>query len=130
MKKIVTFDYDYTLELPEVQDYARHLMAHGIDVRIVTSRWDELHLKETLKYPDNSDLYQTAMALHIPLEEIYFTNDHLKADYFDGVESVIWHLDNNLHEINAINLSQDSQVVGILLEDGWMEKCNELLNFE
>lgn len=128
--KICTFDYDNTLELPEVQDYARRLMAQGVDVRIVTSRCDELHLNDSLQHPNNSDLYQTALALHIPIYDIYFTNNQLKARYFEGVESVIWHLDNDIVEINAINDYQGIQVTGILLEEGWEHYCNKLLNFE
>jgi len=42
-KKIVTFDFDATLSRPDVQEYAKELIEKGIDVWVVTARYDDLH---------------------------------------------------------------------------------------
>ena len=40
---LVTFDFDGTLSRNDVQEYALELMSKGVDVWVVTSRYDELH---------------------------------------------------------------------------------------
>jgi len=39
----VSFDFDGTLEQKEVQEYAKQLLEEGIEVWVVTTRWDENH---------------------------------------------------------------------------------------
>jgi len=62
----VSFDFDGTLEQKEVQDYAKQLLEEGIEVWVVTTRWDENHKH---KYPHNAtldDLWEVVDKLGIP----------------------------------------------------------------
>lgn len=56
----VSFDFDSTLDKPYVQDYAQSLINRGIDVYVITSRYDELHKHRYLHNPTNEDLYKVA----------------------------------------------------------------------
>jgi len=49
----VSFDFDGTLEFKNVQDYAKQLLDEGVEVWVVTTRWDENHKH---KYPQNATL--------------------------------------------------------------------------
>jgi len=53
--KIVTFDFDSTLSQKIVQDFAKSLMLKGVDVYVLTSRYDELHRHRYPLNPTNED---------------------------------------------------------------------------
>jgi len=42
MKKVV-FDYDDTLSIPSIQEYAKMLIEKDVEVWIVTSRFDDVN---------------------------------------------------------------------------------------
>jgi hypothetical protein len=128
MKQIVTFDFDNTLSRKDVQDYARSLLSKGIEVWILTSRYDDLHRHKYLHKGTNDDLYSVAYELGIPKEKIRFTCMHNKSEYLHGT-NVIWHLDDDYIELNAIN--RETSVKGIsVIGFSYKQKCNKLLNLQ
>ena len=54
----VSFDFDGTLEFQDVQNYARTLMQSGVDVWVVTTRWDENHKHKYGLNPTLDDLWE------------------------------------------------------------------------
>ena len=82
----------------------------GIDVWILTSRYDELHKHRYSHNVTHDELYNIAHRLGIPKHNIRFTCMRDKAEYLYGT-NVIWHLDDDYVELNSIN--QDTKTVGI-----------------
>ena len=56
-QNIVTFDFDGTLSRADVQEYALELISKGVDVWVVTSRYDELQKHRYQINPTNDDLW-------------------------------------------------------------------------
>ena len=63
----ISFDFDSTLENPNIQNVAQVLKLHGNRVIVITSRW---------AHHDNSDLFEVTQRLGIT--EIFFTNGESK----------------------------------------------------
>ena len=105
MKK-VSFDFDDTLSYEEVQEYAKSLIEQGIDVHIVTSRYEDV-----TRYPFNisnhDDLNTVATKLGIDLDNIHFTNMENKYHFFQKNSDFIWHLDNDEVEISLMKWHKD-----------------------
>lgn len=131
-KLTCTFDYDGTLSRPDVQEYAKQLIDMGIDVSVVTSRYDELHIHGYKGQIDpsnwnNNDLWEVVDRLGIPRWKVYFTNMEWKSEYLMGT-NVIWHLDDNPKELFMIKNSR-IKTIGIQVVAGsWKRKCERLLN--
>lgn len=131
MSKIVSFDFDKTLSKPEVQRYAKRLIAKGIDVWVVTARYDDLHLH---LWPmshgwDNSDLWAVVDAVGIPRWKVRFMNMQGKYKFLFATR-VIWHLDDDPNELYEIEHC-DTTVQGIsVLDNDWKEKCDRLLGIK
>lgn len=125
----VSFDFDGTLEQKEVQDYAKQLLEEGIEVWVVTTRWDENHKH---KYPMNAtldDLWEVVDRLGIPRWRVRFTCMEWKFTYLKGTE-FIWHLDDNEDEYYKArqNCGKDCTVPMINVTSYyWKDKCEELL---
>lgn len=126
MRKIVTFDFDCTLSRKDVQDYAISLIKKGVDVYVLTSRYDELHKHRYKLNPTNEDLYKVTDRLGIERAKIRFQCMRPKAEYLFGT-NVIWHLDDDYIEVNEIN--RETNAIGIsVIGSGWKHKCNKLLD--
>ena len=82
----VSFDFDGTLSETHVQNYARELIERGIEVWIVTSRFEnaekyaEFFGTIGISY-DHKDLEEVTKDLGIPKDQIIFTNMSPKEDY-------------------------------------------------
>lgn len=131
MGKIVTVDFDSTLSRKDVQEYVKGLVNKGIDVWVVTSRYDELKAPRWVNvhenYTYNQDLWGVVDRLGIPRWKVRFTCMKSKADYLTGTR-VIWHLDDDEIEIEAI-ADQCINTKGILVTfDNWELECNRLLD--
>ena len=123
--KIVTFDFDSTLSRKDVQEYAQSLIQQGIDVWVLTSRYDELHKHKYQHNPTNEDLYNVVHSLGMPRTKIRFTCMRDKAEYLFGT-NVIWHLDDDSVELNNIN--RETKTIGIsVLASNYKSKCNRIL---
>jgi len=127
-----TFDYDGTLSRPDVQEYAKQLVDRGIDVWVVTSRYDELHIHGYEGQIDpsnwnNDDIWAVVDRIGIPRWKVHFTNMEWKSEYLMGT-NVIWHLDDNPKELFMIKNS-GIKTIGIQVVAGsWKRKCERLLN--
>lgn len=120
----VSFDFDGTLTNPVIQQYARELVIKGIDVFIVTGRYNEL-LRVMNGDKTNDDLFDLADEIGIPHKHIVFTNRADKS-YTLGGSGLVWHLDDDLNALNDINRYSD--VKGVWIGDSeWKEKCEELI---
>jgi hypothetical protein len=123
----VSFDFDGTLEFQDVQDYASELIKQGVEVWVVTTRWDENHKH---KYPMNAtldDLWEVVDRLGIPRHRVRFTCMEWKATYLKGTHFV-WHLDDNDQEVTAAKKTEGCNVPIIdVLGNDWEEKCDRLL---
>ena len=123
----VSFDFDGTLEFHHVQEYASELIKRGIEVWVVTTRWDENHKH---KYPKNAtldDLWEVVDRLGIPRHRVRFTCMEWKATYLKGT-SFVWHLDDNDEEFNVAKKTEGCTVPMIdAIGNTWKEKCERLL---
>ena len=112
MKKIkVSFDFDKTLSEKEVQDFAKDLINKGIEVWIVTRRYDcidKYSAKEIAQWgivdlvKEHQDLFDVAFDLNIPIEHIVFMNNRSKTEFFIENQDFLWHLDDNYGELIEI----------------------------
>lgn len=127
MDKIVSFDFDSTLSRRDVQEYAKELMQRGVDVWVVTSRYDELHKHRYPLNPTNEDLWSVIDDLGIPRWKVRFTCMRPKAEYL--VKSyVAWHLDDDNIELFEIR-NHNCTTVGInVTSGGWRQKCERILS--
>jgi hypothetical protein len=138
MKK-VSFDFDDTLgHNKEVQDYAEELVSRGVDVHIVTSRYDSVdkYTEETLKKfgiknleKEHNYLFEVADRIGIKRENIHFTNMTLKYGFFKENKDFIFHLDDNDVELRHISSHTKTKGVDVFLYD-WKEFCEYILNKE
>lgn len=123
----VSFDFDGTLSEPAVQEYAQELIVRGVEVWVVTTRWDENHKH---KYPMNAtldDLWEVVDKLNIPRWRVRFTCMQWKYTYLDGTKFV-WHLDDNETEFDYARKHQCNVPMVWVEQKTWKEKCEELLN--
>jgi hypothetical protein len=122
----VSFDFDGTLEFKDTQEYAAELIAKGVEVWVVTTRWDENHKH---KYPQNAtldDLWEVVDRLRIPRHQVRFTCMEWKYTYLNGT-NFIWHLDDNPDEFSKAK-SNGCNVPMINVDtNGWMIKCDRLI---
>lgn len=122
----VSFDFDGTLEFQDVQDYAKQLIGEGVEVWVVTTRWDENHKH---KYPQNAtldDLWEVVDNLGIPRWRVRFTCMEWKWKYLDGTKFV-WHLDDNESEFDYARKNKCKVPMVWVHTNGWQEKCEKLL---
>ena len=107
----VSFDYDKTLSEKEVQDFAKDLVNKGIEVWIVTRRYDcidKYSAKEIAQWgivdlvKEHQDLFDIAFDLNIPIEHIVFMNNRSKTEFFIENQDFLWHLDDNHGELIEI----------------------------
>ena len=96
-KKLVSFDFDSTLENEHIQKYAIELMNMGYEIHIVTSRPDKWENKWEIKgLPeviwDNDDLYEVADRLGIKRENIHFTEYTPKYKFFERNDDFIFRI--------------------------------------
>ena len=133
MKKIVSFDFDSTLSLQSVQDYAESLLNKGYEVWIITSRLpdgsDPKWKMHGMWVPiDNSDLFEVSDRLGIKREHIVFTSHELKSEKINELGiPFIFHLDDDWVELNHINRETKTKGVSCFGTSGWKQKCNKFL---
>lgn len=121
----VTFDFDSTLSRKDVQNYASELIARGVDVWVLTSRYDDNHRHRYPSNPNNGDLYAVTDKLGIPRGKIRFQNMRPKAEYLLNT-NIVWHLDDDDDELQLIFL--ETKVEPISVEHfKWKIYCDHYL---
>lgn len=116
-QKKVSFDFDGTLHIPEVLNYAKSLVEKGYEVWIVTQRTPD---NELIAW--NGDLFETAKEIGITEDHIKFVPDHNKYVFLKG-KGFLWHLDDYREEIDLIN-EHCKDCFGIWVNDDWENLCN------
>lgn len=137
MKKKVSFDFDNTLGVHEVEEYAIELVKRGFEVWIVTSRYDSID-----KYSEKdkkdwqiknlpqawNNLFIVADIVGIKDEHIQFTNFQPKSEFFKKNKDFLFHLDDDIREWKRIN--EDTEVTGVNYgkNKGWRDICEYLIS--
>ena len=122
----VSFDFDNTLDKIYVQDYAKSLINKGIEVFIITARFNELRKSFYKTNPQNEDLFKVAEKLGIKERNIIFCNMEDKSTAIIDTD-LKFHLDDCWVTIKDINTNTKIPAIDVMQAD-WKEKCNELLN--
>lgn len=136
----VSFDFDGTLSKPVVQKIAKTLVNAGIEVWIVTRRYDSVEKYEDsfLEYYDiyrdnleeaHNNLFKVADEVGIPRDRIKFTNMEYKYTFFKGTD-FNWHLDDDFEDVSRINSKTKIMCYHFIEEnltsisDILLKKCN------
>lgn len=125
----VSFDFDHTLSQPHVQEFAKELLDMGIDVWVVTTRYDVNHLhKYAMHYsPTMDDLWEVVDTLGIPRWKVRFTNMEWKYTYLNDTEFV-FHLDDSQHELTRAEYNKCSVPMIQVNSSSFKNKCLRLIN--
>lgn len=137
----VSFDYDSTLDIPSIQEYAKMLVEKGIEVWIVTSRYDseDKYTPEFLKSINlvdvkegeltklHKELFEIADKVGISTDHIVFTNMRPKHTYFADHPEFMWHLDDSFQECIWINEFTEVKGVPWMGNKNWRVDCSKLL---
>ena len=132
MKIKVSFDYDGTLALPNVERYCKELIGRdNIEVWVVTARLRDETISNThqpwLKSNSNDDLWKTCERLGIPKERVVFTENVEKIEYLKD-KGFVFHLDDDTYELMEILESEDKCVPISVGQHDWREYCEEVIN--
>lgn len=125
----VSFDFDGTLELVHIQEYAKKLIDQGHEVWVVTTRYDENHRHRYFTNPTLDDLWSVVDKLGIPRHRVRFTLMEYKHKYLDGTQ-FIWHLDDNPEEFKHARMHGCSVPLIHVENPNWQYRCNQLLDRE
>lgn len=140
----VSFDFDGTLEREDVQEYAKKLIKLGVEVWVVTTRYDSNHQHKWFKaFPQelwaqitsnttgdpNFGLWGVVEKLGIPRHHVRFTCMEYKHKYLDGTK-FLWHLDDNPEEFDQAK-ANNLKVPMIQVEsNSWQEKCDRIIRIK
>lgn len=129
----VSFDFDGTLAINTIKLYAKDLIDRGIEVWIVTSRFDnQEHIKRFHVSPEfyhkvNYDLNEIAEELGIPKSRIIYTNMISKWKFIKDKE-FLWHLDDDWIETDDINKNaKPTKGISCWGTPKWREKCEKII---
>lgn len=118
----VSFDFDGVLDRADVVLYVKTLVERGVDVYICTSR---LSGEDCPSGRWNDDLYQIVDILGISRSNIIFCSRIYKYQYFKH-KDFLFHVDDSFDEVELIN--SYTNTVGVFLVDGWIDKCEQIIN--
>lgn len=126
----VSFDYDATLSRKDVQEFAKKLVSRGIEVWIVTSRFDDETAKEKAWWwikDQNNNLFEVTDECGIRRENIKFTNMESKSIFLKD-KAFTFHLDDDYIELLDILESGDKCLPVNVDHFEWKETCLNVLN--
>lgn len=130
--KTISIDFDHTLSRLDVQKYAKDLIARGVNVWVVTARYDDLHThmyehtEGCEPHWNNDDLWEVIENVGISKNNVRFMNLQPKYKFLYN-SRVIWHLDDKQEELDYIKES-GIETIGIdVTQKNWKRKCNKLL---
>ena len=109
----VTFDFDSTLDINVIQDYAEDLISRGLDVWVITTR-NHSHFSEVKDVTDR---------LKIPPHRVLFTCGKDKVSAIKDLKP-IFHLDDDWHELGLINEQTDTVGISSFGNPHWREQCS------
>lgn len=122
MKKIISFDFDSTLDNPFIQDYALELRKRGFNVIICTSRFEPGYVHEFKHIEwESNDIFQIAEILDIT--DINFTNMRDKWTVLKD-KNILFHLDDDNIEVEML---QENNINAVLFDENWKENCEKII---
>lgn len=123
----VSFDYDGTLQKREIQQYAEELIKNGIDVWLVTTRYDDnhKHLYIGTSNDVNLQLHDDCNLIGIPEHKRIFTNMEWKAKTLKE-HNFLWHLDDNPDEFHAMD-QEGCKTHGVWVNQDYRGFCKKLM---
>jgi hypothetical protein len=121
----ITIDFDNTLTRSCVQMAVKEWIERGIDVWILTARFDELHKHMYPINPKNDEVYKIAKDVGIERHKIIFCNMLPKANYLRGT-NVLFHLDDSSVELQEI-LDSKIKTIPLSVFDDWKNKAENFL---
>jgi len=122
----ISFDFDSTLSLKEVEDYASKLIKANYEVWVVTARFE--FQNSSGHQINNDDLFEVTDRLEIPREHIHFCNMKDKFEYFKDYDNdFLWHLDDDIVELHGIR--RHTLVMPIWRRNGndWYNQCEDFI---
>ena len=126
----VSFDFDSTLSRSDVQKFAKELVNEGLEVWIVTSRFDdETGMSKNWHWikGQNQRLFDVADECGIKRENIKFTCMESKYLFLEG-KGFVFHLDDDDIELMDILETKDSCRAIHVDHFEWKETCRDILN--
>ena len=126
----VSFDFDSTLSRSDVQKFAKELVNEGLEVWIVTSRFDdETGMSKNWHWikGQNQRLFDVADECGIKRENIKFTCMESKSLFLEG-KGFVFHLDDDDIELMDILETKDSCRPIHVDHFEWKETCRDILN--
>ena len=126
----VSFDFDGTLSRKDVQEYAKSLVNSGVEVWIVTSRFDDENaMKKNWHWikGQNKNLFNVAEECGIKLDNIQFTCMESKSIFLKD-KGFIFHLDDDVDELMDILDSKDGCKPVNVDHFDWKNTCEYCLN--
>ena len=137
-KKVCSFDYDSTLSIPSVKEFAKMLVDNGVEVWIVTSRFDskDKYLPEFMRKhninpselsKEHDKLFTDADEIGISRDHIVFTNMTPKYLFFKEHPEFIFHLDDDWIEVENINETTEVKSIRRWSDVDWKLECSKLV---
>lgn len=120
----VAIDFDNTLTEPHIEEMVKTLMNNGVEVYIVTFRYDDAsHYKYNGRYQpaNNDDLWEAVERLGLS-KRVYFTNCKPKSDYLNDVGDFLFLLDDDERVIKDVTENSLTKVIHV---DDY-KKCLEI----
>ncbi len=120
----VSFDFDNTLSKQDVQDYAKNKKKKGVEVFIITARFNELRKSFFKQNPTNDDLWNICYKIGLSTKNVIFCNMEDKSTAILDTD-LVWHLDDCWVTLNDINSNTNTPAIDVTKKD-WKQKCNKL----
>lgn len=99
----VSFDFDGVLSLPEVQDFAKRIIARGHEVYILTARFGDHQQNPNWGADWNDDLKEVASAIGIPEKRWLFAGEGLKSTLADK-HGIRLHIDDDMGWVSDVRM--------------------------
>jgi len=128
----ISVDFDGTLSEIDVQMYIKSLINLGVEVWIVTARYDHESKYSAKMIEDwgiknlrfeHDELFRIADELGIARDHIIFMNMNPKKHFFIDNRDFVFHLDDDSVELITIKYVPTVDVK----RSNWIKKCNKKL---
>lgn len=125
----ITVDFDKTFTEPNVRDFIKSLIEYGVEVHILTYRYDSAHYyKYGDLYPEtvnNHDLWDLCEKYNLH-RNVIFTNCRPKSEYLNSVGNIVLHIDDDDRVID--DLRKNSKTIPVdVKKDNWEIEVLNLL---
>ena len=113
----ITFDFDLTLELPHIQDFAKEVIDEGFEVWVVTSRNHSLF----------SEVKEVTDKMGILSSRVIFTSGKMKLQTILDLKPIM-HLDDDTDELCLIlEGAKETKPINVYYNDDWLEDARKVI---